>query len=742
LIKREIKDLITLAVSEAKKTFTDAIAKKTPMALTVSEVKEQFTEATASIDNGSTVDSLVSDELEKRFTTVGVLFDVLDIVNTFPDARMLCMDQVKLSKNKLPGKEIDDKELKHYVLELRKIFEILQNVVFSSSSKFNSFFKRWKRVIEDTSNISRANYMIFIALVSLAIKNEISKKFSEKLSYLSKMTTSSAILDPTTTMETKEKGVKDVVHKENTPVTDSVKLAVTSNAKDAGAEEKDIAINGRGTGFEEEEKTDEEDPTMKYEEIIKKVIKEFGGEDEEFDEDKEYLLDCFRKSAFINGDCLKWIQYDIIDMLFKVRKTYSNITVEEQNRKAPLIVEAILHFIDLSEKLQLILKDEGKYVDLKYQPREVSDLFDIFMNKNFYSGSLHNVDQAKKIITDISQIDRFPESNSTKSLHALKNAWVHADKYDYFAKLYKKVSNITYILLLSLGIATTFFSILGAEGYDTQIEVICFGFASTVLIGFIAFTNPALRWQQLRTAHLSIVSEIFKFRCRIGEYRFDTQISEEVIDQKLYESIRDIKQGLLDSTDLNKTAFFYFSDDWYEKHIKIASTKTHDEKSTSKAAEQTANSDVENPPQSSTNSNFNLGITSHQTVSQYKLMKNNNRCDVSLKRIQEAKDILMISNTDTNDYSITKTIGSDDMKAYMKDMNVRLFEKVFQRNYVPLFFLLRPYCKVDIEIVDEKRTKIVLQSLLEERNDLKHGYLISDKINLLKINFGTIYFLS
>lgn len=56
----------------------------------------------------------------------------------------------------------------------------------------------------------------------------------------------------------------------------------------------------------------------------------------------------------------------------------------------------------------------------------------------------------------------------------------------------------------------------------------------TFLIGLNAFLNPMQKWRQSKDAALSIESEIFKFRTRVGKYK--------VINNKIRKEERNLKQ--------------------------------------------------------------------------------------------------------------------------------------------------------------------------------------------------------
>ena len=80
----------------------------------------------------------------------------------------------------------------------------------------------------------------------------------------------------------------------------------------------------------------------------------------------------------------------------------------------------------------------------------------------------------------------------------------------------------------------------------------------------MSYLNPAQRWQQLRGAALSLESEIWKFRCRVGPYSLSDRlfvgnlISRDP-EKKLLSFQRDVVQQvtkkMLDTTLLSRFKF-------------------------------------------------------------------------------------------------------------------------------------------------------------------------------------------
>jgi hypothetical protein len=68
--------------------------------------------------------------------------------------------------------------------------------------------------------------------------------------------------------------------------------------------------------------------------------------------------------------------------------------------------------------------------------------------------------------------------------------------------------------------------------------------------------NPVIRWQSLRIAALSIESQIWLFRTRAGPYRSDKDSTDNNADILLSQTIKQIKEEVLEGGDIKNTAFF------------------------------------------------------------------------------------------------------------------------------------------------------------------------------------------
>jgi hypothetical protein len=70
---------------------------------------------------------------------------------------------------------------------------------------------------------------------------------------------------------------------------------------------------------------------------------------------------------------------------------------------------------------------------------------------------------------------------------------------------YKVITKLAYFTIILMGIAIIFLNISSfVYSYDSRTVIIVLSFVTTLLVGYVSFMNPAVRWQQLRMAALQI----------------------------------------------------------------------------------------------------------------------------------------------------------------------------------------------------------------------------------------------
>lgn len=210
-------------------------------------------------------------------------------------------------------------------------------------------------------------------------------------------------------------------------------------------------------------------------------------------------------------------------------------------------------------------------------------LYEVFTAANIFSGSIFDIDELKRVMGGVAKIDRLPAENSLQALKILADCWDHSELYHSIGSSYKSITKVTYHLLLILGMFVTVFSIM-----DTPLSamaIIVISFISSAIVAYITFMNPALRWQQLRIAALSIESNVWMFRTRSGPYRADNDSDEEA-EKLLGEFLRDLKQSVLEGADLKSTSFY----------ARAQSSNLHQQHATSKSGFGTLDQFSVDPP--------------------------------------------------------------------------------------------------------------------------------------------------
>ena len=153
----------------------------------------------------------------------------------------------------------------------------------------------------------------------------------------------------------------------------------------------------------------------------------------------------------------------------------------------------------------------------------------------------------RHILASIAKIDRLPASNNLETLRILQDAWDQVEIYHSVADSYKFSTKVMYILSLLVGIVIKTLSISSImTHYSSRIPTLVISFLSTAIASYVTFASPAVRWQQLRMAALSIESNIWTFRTRSGVYRVNGEGFDNSPEQLLADSIKDIKATVLE----------------------------------------------------------------------------------------------------------------------------------------------------------------------------------------------------
>ena len=204
-----------------------------------------------------------------------------------------------------------------------------------------------------------------------------------------------------------------------------------------------------------------------------------------------------------------------------------------------------------------IQANDGIYKDSEVNAEGWLALYEVLTSANTYSTSLFDVDETKSILGSIAKIDRLPNSNSLEALRILQDCWDHVEMYQRYANSYKMVTKASYVIMLLVGIAIS--SCAVAQSYaaaDFRISIMALAFIGSTLAAFVSFTNPAVKWQQLRTSALCIESEIWAFRTRAGSYRTKGEGFDDSSERHLAAILKEIKDKVLEGADIKSTEFY------------------------------------------------------------------------------------------------------------------------------------------------------------------------------------------
>ena len=190
-------------------------------------------------------------------------------------------------------------------------------------------------------------------------------------------------------------------------------------------------------------------------------------------------------------------------------------------------------------------------------------VYEMIKSDNCFAESIYDLKGISEIMSNVAKIDHLPEKNTLEALILIRRAWSTVDAYHNAANFFKNVAKICYLLMLILGIATVVAVSLEVTG-DIQYFMyngvnsltLGLGLATTIIVGFTSYMNPATRWHVLRSSALNLESEIWGFRTRTGKYSEDRLSVARGSEMTFQESLKDVMQETLQSGDLRRTPFY------------------------------------------------------------------------------------------------------------------------------------------------------------------------------------------
>lgn len=211
----------------------------------------------------------------------------------------------------------------------------------------------------------------------------------------------------------------------------------------------------------------------------------------------------------------------------------------------------------LKKKFDDIQANNGKFQDNDFETGDWLSQYNLLTSTGVFSGSVFDLDECKRILGSVAKIDRLPASNSLEALRILQDAWDHVEVYHAASVAYKRASKLSYYATLLISVGITFLSlIMSIRGDDFKLHIIVLSFIGTAVGAYISFSNPAVKWQSLRMAALSMESNIWTFRTRAGPYRTKGEGYDTTAERTLSEALEDIKEKILEGADIKMTSFF------------------------------------------------------------------------------------------------------------------------------------------------------------------------------------------
>ena len=251
-------------------------------------------------------------------------------------------------------------------------------------------------------------------------------------------------------------------------------------------------------------------------------------------------------------------KFPALEMIAKL-KLVENWLQDKGSTHPDLVPDAIIYRDKLKSQCEIIQANGQRLVDIDVNPASWLPYFDIFASPNTYSGSIHDIDELKRIIVSAAKIDRLPSTTSLGALKTLQDAWDNCEIYHLIADSYKLAAKVAYSIMLFCGILITIFATVATIGstqnYNSSLPVIVLSFINTAVAAYLNFMNPVLRWQSLRVAALNLESSIWLFRTRAGPFRSD-DADDKKAEKLLAETLKNIKADILEGADVKSTAFF------------------------------------------------------------------------------------------------------------------------------------------------------------------------------------------
>ncbi|CAE7498953.1 unnamed protein product [Symbiodinium necroappetens] len=181
----------------------------------------------------------------------------------------------------------------------------------------------------------------------------------------------------------------------------------------------------------------------------------------------------------------------------------------------------------------------------------------LLLNPKLRSVNIHNLDDARRTVNQMVQSDSLPKKNSLEGLLLLQQAWDEVDIANHLAWQYKVFCKFLYLTQLLLA----WLVILASQVDKAWLDI---SFSDTVFILAIlggaavsieGIFTPKPKWQALRCGNLSLVSIIWRYRTRVGQFRLAPGVDPRQPELALCKLLNDWAEDLMSSADLKRSVW-------------------------------------------------------------------------------------------------------------------------------------------------------------------------------------------
>ncbi|CAJ1414564.1 unnamed protein product [Effrenium voratum] len=189
----------------------------------------------------------------------------------------------------------------------------------------------------------------------------------------------------------------------------------------------------------------------------------------------------------------------------------------------------------------------------------------ILTSSSVFVSGIDHVEQIRTLLNEQAKTDRLPAHNTLQGLLLLRSAWNLYDLFAGVALKYKRLTKLSYVLVMVLGVVVIFISCFESvgslEAETSKLSVLSLALATGAIQTWTSVTDPSNKWRKLRSGSVILQAEIWKYRTRIGNYAIahvsqDPTQGDRLAEQSLHKAIRTVRESVLESSGLSQTSFY------------------------------------------------------------------------------------------------------------------------------------------------------------------------------------------